>query len=74
MPMTASQLRQNIYRLLDEVLESGKPLIIERKGKTLKIVPESPRGKLENLSRRDEYFQEDPETLVEVDWSAEWQP
>jgi len=37
--MTASKLRQNIYRALDEVIETGVPLEIERKGKRLRIVP-----------------------------------
>jgi len=40
MAMSASELRQNIYNLLDEVLETGIPLEIERKGKKLRIVPE----------------------------------
>ena len=39
MVISASQLRQNIYRLLDEVLESGEPIEIERNGRRLRIVP-----------------------------------
>ncbi len=74
MPMTASQLRQDIYRALDQVIETGIPLEIERKGKILRIVPEEPRKKLDNLKRRDGYLLCDPEEIVHMDWSQEWRP
>ncbi len=34
---TASHLRQNIYRILDEVIETGQPVEIERKGSVVRI-------------------------------------
>jgi antitoxin (DNA-binding transcriptional repressor) of toxin-antitoxin stability system len=37
--ITASELRQNVYRLLDEVLRTGEPLEIDRAGRRLRIVP-----------------------------------
>lgn len=71
--MTASKLRQDIYRLLDQVLETGVPLEIERKGRTLRIVADAPPSKLSNLKRRDCIIG-DPEDLVEMDWSDTWRP
>ncbi len=71
--MTASELRQNIYQLLDRVLETGVPLEIDRKGQKLRIVSETPRRKLDNLKRRD-CLRGDPEDLVHMDWSSEWHP
>ena len=71
--MTASELRRNIYKLLDQVLETGVPLEIERRGRTLRIVSEPPRRKLDNLKRRD-CLVGDPEDLVHMDWSHEWRP
>ena len=71
--MTASELRQDIYRLLDKVLETGVPLEIERKGKKLRIVPDSPGKRLDNLKKRD-CIVGDPEDFVHMDWSAEWRP
>ena len=47
MALTASKLRANVYRLLDEVLETGKPLEIERNGKTLVITPKEEEKKVE---------------------------
>jgi hypothetical protein len=73
MALKASSLRENIYRILDEVLETGVPVEIERRGKILKIVPGEPQSKLANLQARP-YLLTDPEELVHLDWSGEWRP
>lgn len=73
-PLTASRLRENVYRILDEVLETGVPVEIERRGKILKIVPGEPRDKLANLQARPDFVRCDPEELVHLDWSEEWRP
>jgi len=73
MPLRASALRENIYRILDEILETGVPVDIERKGKLLRIAAVEPRSKLANLKSRD-LIVGDPEDLVHVDWSEEWRP
>jgi len=71
MGITTSKLRQNIYKLLDQVAETGEPLEIKRKGKTLKIVLENQASKLANLKKRD-VIVGDAEELVHIDWSSEW--
>jgi hypothetical protein len=71
--LKASSLRENIYRILDQVADTGIPVEVERHGKILKIVLEERRSKLENLQPRP-YLLEDPEELVHLDWSGEWQP
>jgi hypothetical protein len=71
--LTASRLRQDIYRILDEVLETGVPVEIERRGKVLKIVPPEECSKLDGLQRRD-YLTTDPDDVVHVDWSGTWDP
>jgi antitoxin (DNA-binding transcriptional repressor) of toxin-antitoxin stability system len=73
-PLTASRLRENVYRILDEVLETGVPVEIERRGKILRIVPGEPRDKLDNLTPRPDFLRCDPEDLVHLDWSGEWRP
>jgi len=73
MKLTASQLRSDVYRILDRVLETGVPVEIERHGKILRIVPpadSSKTGRLEPV----EYLTGDPEEIVHVDWSEEWRP
>jgi len=72
MVVTASKLRENIYRLLDEVLETGVPLEIERRGRRLRIVSVEGRSRFDNLVERPEAVRCDPDELATIDWSEEW--
>ncbi len=72
MVITASKLRENIYRLLDQVLETGLPIEIERKGRRLRIVPVHGPSKFDNLVERPETVCGDPDELVSIDWSTSW--
>jgi hypothetical protein len=69
-------LRENVYRILDEVLETGVPVDIQRKGQTLKIVrvEEAQSSWLDRLPERPEVIEGDPEDLVHIDWSKGWRP
>jgi prevent-host-death family protein len=71
--LTASRLRQDIYRILDQVIETGIPVEIERKGKIVRLVPADSSEKLGRLPKR-KLFEGDPEDLVHVDWSESWRP
>jgi hypothetical protein len=73
MVVTASALRKDIYHLLDQVLETGKPLEVKRKSGTVKIVAGKNLTKLERLKKHD-CIQGNPEELVHSDWSGEWNP
>ena len=74
MKISVTRLRENVYALLDEVLETGRPLTIERKGRKLLIIPEEPVSKFAHLSRRPSAIVGDPADLVHIDWSGEWKP
>jgi antitoxin (DNA-binding transcriptional repressor) of toxin-antitoxin stability system len=74
MEVTASQLRTDIYRLLDEVLETGVPLEIHRKGRVLRIVADAPPSKLTRLVPHPGFIVGDPDDLVDTDWSEHWDP
>lgn len=76
MAITASRLRQNIYRLLDQVIDTGVPLEIERNGRRLRIELEDGTGKLERIVGRGNphAIVGDPEELVSIDWSPHWDP
>jgi len=69
--VTATELRGNIYRLLDEVIETGMPIEIERKGKKVRIVTVEPVDKLKNLTLRNDVINGDPEDLVTISWEHE---
>ena len=73
--LTASQLRQNIYRILDEVIETGRPVEIERKGSVVRIEPErQDKSLFETLTPHPGSIVGDSEDLVHIDWSQEWKP
>lgn len=71
MLITASELRGNIYRLLDRVLETGEPLEIERKGKLVRIVPVEKVSRIASLVKHD-CLSGDMEDIVHLDWTEEW--
>lgn len=74
MAISPSQLRADVYRLLDQVLETGIPLDIERNGRRLRIVPEDPPSKLDRIVPRPDFVIGDPDDIVEMDWSQYWEP
>ena len=69
MAITASALRQDIYRILDSVLDSGQPVEVERRGRRLKIAPVVPASKLSRLVPRTTFLRGDPDDLISIDWS-----
>ena len=71
MRVTASQLRENVYRILDEAIATGNPVEVLRKGAVLKIVPEKRPSKLDRLKKR-KGFVGDPDDIIGMDWSKYW--
>jgi hypothetical protein len=71
MRVTASELRANVYSLLDRVLETGEPLEIDRKGRLLRVVADRRPSKLSNVKVRNAIVG-DPETFDQVDWLQHW--
>ena len=72
MIVNASNLKENTYQLLDDVLNTGKPLDIERNGRRLKIV--SCCDDADRLARlvKHDCIVGDAEDLIHNDWSKEW--
>lgn len=69
--VTPTELRSNIYNLLDEVLESGIPLEINKGGRKLRIVPVEMPDKLQNLVSRPAVIKGNPDDLVDISWEKE---
>ncbi len=67
--ITPTQLRANLYKLLDEVLATGVPIEIKRGNKKLKIVPVDKADKLKNLIARPDAIQGDADDLVLIGWA-----
>jgi hypothetical protein len=72
--MTATDLRKNIYRVLDDILASGKAQEIVRKGRKLLIIPAEPkRRNLEDLPQR-RIMNCSFDELVDTSWEKAWRP
>ncbi len=69
--VTLTELSNNIERLLDEVLETGIPLEINKNGKLLKIVPIEKKDKIKNLTFKSDAIQGNPDDLVNISWEQE---
>lgn len=72
--MNATELRRNIYRILDRILETGRPEVIERKGKKIQMTPVDGNDKLARLStkRRVKAYVGNSDEVINMDWSSEW--
>lgn len=71
MAYTATKLRQNLYNILDNIIDNGIPVEIERKGVILKIIPEKQKSKWDRLETHN-IINGDPESIVSIDWSKDW--
>ena len=71
MIITPSKFRSNIYRLLDQVIDTGEPLLIKRRKEILKVIPVRKFLKLDRLIRHS-CLKGDPESIVHCDWLKEW--
>ena len=69
--ITVTELRGNIYKLLDEVLSTGIPIEINKGGKKLKIMPVGKSNKLQNLVSRPNVIKGNPDDLVSISWEKE---
>jgi hypothetical protein len=69
-PMSLTKLRSQLFKVVDELIRTGIPVEIERKGHKLKIVLDKKKSKLENLKTHD-CIVGDPDALVHVK-VAEW--
>ena len=69
--VTITELTKNIYNLLDEILNTGIPLEIDRGGKRLRIIPVENVDKLQNLVHRPEVLLGDSDDLIDLNWEQE---
>ncbi|MEI8096317.1 MAG: hypothetical protein WCG80_19060 [Spirochaetales bacterium] len=69
-----TRLRENLYGILDEVLTTGTPVSIERKGRLLTLSAQPSGSRMARLVAHPGSIVGDPEALVSIDWSSEWKP
>ncbi len=71
MGISVSSFRSNIYKILDEVVKTGKPLELNRKGSSLAVISLDKKKKLDNLVKHS-VMEGDPQELVELDCTEGW--
>lgn len=64
MSISLSALRQDLFKSVDQVIATGIPLEVKRKGRIVKIIVEDKKDKLANLKPHD-CIVGDPEDLVD---------
>jgi antitoxin (DNA-binding transcriptional repressor) of toxin-antitoxin stability system len=67
MKVSATELRQNLYRIIDSVIETGEPVEIERRQGSVQIVPQTRRSIWDTLEVHDVISGD-----MLVDWSGSW--
>lgn len=72
MPISLTKLRADLYKIVDQVIETGIPVEIERGGSKVKIVAVQKKSKLANLKVHPGTMVGNPNDFVHLDWSSEW--
>jgi hypothetical protein len=72
MPISLTKLRADLYKIVDQIIETGIPVEIVRGGKKIKIVLVDKKSKLKNLKPHPGTMVGNPEDFIHLDWSAEW--
>ena len=73
MPISLTKLRADLYQIVDQVIETGLPVDIERNGKKIRIMALEKKSKLNNIKQHPGTIVGNPEELVHLDWSLEWE-
>ena len=72
MKISVTKLRTDLYRIVDQVIESGVPVEIERNGQVVKLVPSVKKSKLANLKTHPNVINGDPDDIIHVNWNEHW--
>lgn len=72
MSIKLTELRADLYKIVDHAIATGIPVEIDRNGVKVMLVPERKKTKLENLVPHPNVISGDPEKIVHMDWSKEW--
>jgi hypothetical protein len=71
MGINISEFRSNVFKLVDRVLKTRRPLEILRNGEVLHLVPATRKGRIAALVRRPGLVG-DCDDLDKVSWEKEW--
>jgi len=72
MSLTVTELRADLYTVVDQIIETGIPVEVLRNGHKIKIILADGPSKLERLIYKTDVINNDPESIVHCDWMKEW--
>ncbi len=73
MAITASKLRENVYRILDNIIQTGKSVEIQRGSSVLTIAPKFKKFQKLSRLRKQKLTLENSDNFEHIDWYQEWQ-
>jgi len=73
--INTTQFRKDVYNILDEVIKTGRPVEITRKGQILKILCDQNPARLQKLKgkKKKKAYVGNSDEVIGMDWSKEWQ-
>ncbi|MFT5143787.1 MAG: hypothetical protein ACI80V_003563 [Rhodothermales bacterium] len=72
--MKPTELRKDLYRVLDEVLLTGMPVEIERNGRILLLAPLAGGDRLSHLRPHPTAVSGEIDDLDGIGWEDSWRP
>ena len=72
--ISATHLRTELFKTLDQVIETGEPVEIQRPGGRVRLVAAVPGGRLARLRPHSGTIVGNPEALASLSWPDTWQP
>jgi len=75
--ITPTELRGNLYKILDRIIETGEPVEVVRNGEKLeiKVKGKKPVSKLDRIEPRPWVIDGDPDDLINLqlwEWDADY--
>jgi hypothetical protein len=72
--MNVTQLRANIFKVLERIDKTGQSVEVRLKGKRFRISPLDRRDRFVGLEPHQDCMVGDPDELNHMDWLEEWRP
>ena len=73
MEVTITQLRKQLFTLVEQALEGTAEVWVKHKGRRVKLAPEHPKSKLDRLTPMKIINEDVPESLAYEEMSKAWE-
>jgi len=70
--MKPTNLRKNLFGVLNKAARTGRPIEIESKGRRFRIIALNPHDKFADLRKHPDVFSGDLDKIINIDWMKGW--